>query len=264
MHPSVASVGCLIVGHGTRNVAGLQEFQALCLAITARIPCPSVACFLELAKPTIAQGIAELASQGVKEVVIVPLLLFSAGHAKQDVPDAVLAAAKEFGITIRSQTAPLECQHHLLALSCQRVQAVLPSEETTPSSSHVSHVLLVGRGSSDPLAIQEVNRYAKALADRLQLPATTAFVAVARPLIREALRTFVGGNIERVIVLPHLLFRGEVLETIHHAVQEIALEHPHRQWLLAEHLGSDAGVVAAILARIREVEPDLLPLDDFT
>src|SRR5688500_8451642 len=102
------ALGYLLVGHGTRDAIGQAEFLQLAKLVAERASVPVEPCFLELAQPTIEEGLQRLAQRGVQRVLIIPLLLFTAGHAKQDVPEAVAAFAAPLGIEVLGQTAALE------------------------------------------------------------------------------------------------------------------------------------------------------------
>ncbi len=97
--------GVLIVGHGTRNREGTLQFLQLASQFQDRlqnIPCQ--ACFLELADPSIEEGVEQLKLLGVERLLIVPVLLFSAGHAKSDIPDAVAVACEKLGVQAVAQS----------------------------------------------------------------------------------------------------------------------------------------------------------------
>src|SRR4051812_42479918 len=81
---------------------------------------PVAACYLELAEPSIAQGIEQLIARGVRQVVVLPLLLFAAGHAKEDVPTAVHACQGNYPGVEFTFASHLGCHERLLQLSAQR------------------------------------------------------------------------------------------------------------------------------------------------
>src|SRR5690606_655117 len=86
--------GLLLVGHGTRSAAGTAEFRRTVGQVAALRPDWAVAGgFLELAEPTIPAAIDALAKQGVKRLIVMPLLLFAAGHARRDIPREIELAA---------------------------------------------------------------------------------------------------------------------------------------------------------------------------
>jgi sirohydrochlorin ferrochelatase len=249
MNHTPGQLGWLIVGHGTRCEAGQREFQQLTELITADGRVPTAACFLEIAEPTIEQGVAQLAAAGVREIIIVPLLLFSAGHAKQDVPLAVQEAATKHDVKILAQAGALECSPSLLQLSQERISTAL-----TGNDSHNTQILLVARGSSDPTAIKQVHEYGERLQAALHLPTSVAFVAMTSPNLPDGLRKLVENGAGAVVVVPHLLFQGDVLETIQKHYAIMCAQAPHIEWRLASHLGPHPLVAAALRERIHEQE----------
>src|SRR5262245_11520322 len=115
--PCTTGEGLLLVGHGTRDAAGQEEFLKLASLVSGRRSALIVEpCYLEFAGPTIAQGVDRAVARGAHRLTVAPILLFAAGHAKQDIPAAVMnAAARHAGLTVR-QLDPLECDDKLLAL----------------------------------------------------------------------------------------------------------------------------------------------------
>jgi sirohydrochlorin ferrochelatase len=146
------------------------------------------------------------------------------------------------------QAAPLEFHPELLALSEQRVRSA------ATGAGEPSRLLLVGRGNSDPAAIATVHEYAQRLGRMCQLEAETAFVAAAEPKLPRKLRELAERQWPCVVIVPHLLFTGEVLHTIGEHVAAIAREFPATRWCLAEHLGPDARLTTAILDRAAAVD----------
>jgi sirohydrochlorin ferrochelatase len=55
-----------------------------------------------------------------------------------------------------------------------------------------------------------------------------------------------------VVVQPHLLFGGVLLERIRNVVERQAQCHPRIEWLLTDHLGPSPLVARAIAARAAE------------
>ena len=82
----------LMVGHGSRQPDANREFEELVAEYRRRRPELAVAHgYIELAEPPLAAALAELAASGVERVVVFPVLLFAAGHAKNDIPLALAA-----------------------------------------------------------------------------------------------------------------------------------------------------------------------------
>ena len=99
MPENSVNYGLLIVGHGTRSEVGTAQFLALAERIrkSAGGQLAVEPAFLELQQPDIDAAVGNLVAQGVKQLVVMPLLLFAAGHAKEDVPNAVAAALARRG-----------------------------------------------------------------------------------------------------------------------------------------------------------------------
>ena len=235
------STGLLVVGHGTRSEQGLAEFLETVNLTAQLLPSTRVqACFLELARPTIAEGIDKLVQAGVKRIVVLPLLLFAAGHAKEDIPaEVTLAQARYPEIPIRL-ASHLGCHAHLQALSAQRYQEALAKhsslhEEVAPQD---TCWLLVGRGSHDPAALAETHRFAAMRQTWTPVgQARVAFLAIAEPRLDDLLPEVATWHFRRVVVQPHLLFHGELLGTLQASVDKIAAQFPGQQWVTVEHLG---------------------------
>jgi sirohydrochlorin ferrochelatase len=249
MDASSSSLGYLVVGHGTRDPVGQGEFREVVRRITERSARPVTGGFLELTEPTIEQGLAELAAQGVRRVFAVPLLLFTAGHAKDDVPAAVAAAAATLGLEVAGQSGALALQPRLLELSRLRFCEAAGNAADLASV----RLLMVGRGGSDAEALDAMRSYTAALSASLGVVGEAAFAAVARPSLEEALEKLAGSGVRQVVVQPHLLFQGEVSQTTNRLVASASAAHPHVKWLSARHLGPDPLLVEAILAEFERI-----------
>src|SRR5690242_15484396 len=83
--------GVLLCGHGSREDDARAEFERFVAAtqatLAARTPGATVkGAYLEFAHPTIGEGLGELAAAGAARVIAQPLMLFAAGHVKNDIP----------------------------------------------------------------------------------------------------------------------------------------------------------------------------------
>ncbi|MCA9142902.1 MAG: sirohydrochlorin chelatase [Planctomycetaceae bacterium] len=241
----------LLVGHGTRDERGAAEFLATAKRISALVPEVAVeAGFLELAEPSIEAALERLVARGVGEVVVVPLLLFAAGHAKQDIPNDVAVAASRFSHLRIKQAEPLGCAEKVLAASAERFQLALPANDSE-SRTNVA-LIMVSRGTSDVSAIADVHRFVE-LRQRLTpvAYATTAFMAVAEPSVTTALDAVSRSPYQCVMVQPHLLFQGQLTSDLREMVNMKQAECPTKQWLLADHLGPCDLIAQAAIDRFR-------------
>lgn len=243
-------VGVLIVGHGTRDPAGQSQMRALaCQTAGQLLPLTTELGFLELASPTIEEGVASLAAQGVRRLVTVPVLLFRAGHADRDIPDAVAAAAAAHGLEVLDQTDPLEHHPAVVELSAERFSAAL--EEAGCSNQPAENIALamIARGSSSDAAAAAMCELARR---RTQLTPVSevrvGYVAVRRPNVAETLDWLASTSASLLVVQPHLLFEGEVMQSLRAAVDQrrsadasavaIGTSPRPRVWAVCQPLGS--------------------------
>ena len=77
----------LLCGHGTTDADAIAGFEAFVAQLRARLPYRRIAHgYLELAQPSFAETIEALHRDGIRDIVALPVLLFTAGHAKHDMP----------------------------------------------------------------------------------------------------------------------------------------------------------------------------------
>jgi sirohydrochlorin cobaltochelatase len=243
----------LVVGHGTADPVGAAESRQIAELVATVLPgVPVELGFLEVIGPSIDDGLARLAAAGCREVVAAPLLLFAAGHAKRDVPEAIDSAAAAHGLRV-FQTEPFGCHPAILQLSRRRRGAALV--ELPPVAAAETALVMIGRGSSDPTTLLQLKQFASAsLAGEPEFWSLGyGFVAAARPTLREALDAATDptrGGVRRIMVQPHILFRGHVEDQVTAAVREARERHPGFEWVQVARLGADRLVAEAVAARV--------------
>lgn len=82
----------LLIAHGSRRAESNDEIRRLTadLAARAHAQYPIVRCaFLELADPSIPEGIEHCIQAGAVEVVVLPYFLSAGRHVVTDIPNAV-------------------------------------------------------------------------------------------------------------------------------------------------------------------------------
>jgi sirohydrochlorin cobaltochelatase len=250
----------LIVGHGTRSQAGVAEYLALADRVRALVPAraPGVAVgtgFIELSPPPISAAVAELVAGGHRHLVVVPLVLFDAGHAKTDVPASVnLARADHPGARFTYARA-LGVHPHLLAVVVERLEATVPVAQRADTA-----VLLVGRGSSDPDANAELHRVARLLWEGREWPLVEpAFVGLTGPRVPAGLARLRALGARRIAVMPYFLFTGILEERIGAQAQAFAADHPDTHVAVTRWLGPDDRVAGLVLDRYAEAVAGPVP-----
>jgi sirohydrochlorin cobaltochelatase len=246
----------LLAGHGTRSTAGVAEYHALAERVGERHPWLDVACgFIELAPPPIAAAAGDLVARGHDDVVVVPLVLFDAGHAKTDVPASVgLARAAHPGVTFRYARA-LGVHPQMLEVCDERLDAIVDAGERAETS-----VLLVGRGSSDPDANAELHKTARLLWEgRGFAHVEPAYVGLTGPRVPDGLERLRRLGARRIVVLAYFLFTGVLEGRIREQAQAFAAAHPEVAVQTAGYLGPDDRVADLVVDRYREAVDGAVP-----
>jgi sirohydrochlorin cobaltochelatase len=239
----------LLACHGSRDDGGADEAAALAGAVGALAPGLDVGHgFIELTAPPLSAAIAALAAGGAGHVVVVPLVLLGAGHAKTDVPASVQLARRAHPGVRFTYAAPLGLAPELLALADERLEAA-----TAPALRPRTGVLVVGRGSSDPDANADLHKLARLLWEGRDWPLVeAAFVGITRPRVPEGLDRLRRLGARRILALPWFLFTGVLERRIHAQAAAFARRHPDLEVGVAGYLGPVPAVAALALARYHQ------------
>ncbi len=264
MSNPTATTGILLVGHGTRDETGTRQFLELVEMLKVRLaPAAVEAAFLELREPGIGAGVERLLALGIGRLVTVPLLLFAAGHIKRDVPTEVEKALVGLGRgdLQHEQAGHLGCHSALLELSrrrmedgAERSQASGVRGQEGESRNRQTCLLLVARGSKDDEASAEMHRFAALRGQTdTNLDVEPAFLSLAKPSFDDQLIKIAAAGYRRVIVQPHFLFEGELVERIRCQIAECTRNRSETDWIVAPPLADrpgEAGLASELLARV--------------
>jgi sirohydrochlorin ferrochelatase len=113
----------LLVDHGSRRPEANDQLREVAARLRARDPDRVVRiAHLELAKPTIAEGIADCVAAGAREIVVHPYLLAPGRHSRDDIPaEAERAARQHPGVRVRV-SAPLGLHEKLVDVVLERIE----------------------------------------------------------------------------------------------------------------------------------------------
>ncbi|MFN8076227.1 MAG: sirohydrochlorin chelatase [Kineosporiaceae bacterium] len=257
---TASSTPLLVVGHGTRSEAGAAQFRALVERVRGRAGAPSCVAggFIELSRPPVTDAVRDVVHAGHRHLVAVPLVLAAAGHGKGDIPAAMVREqVRHPGLTYR-YGRPLGPHPVLQDLLAARIDAALglPADAGDADRRRERdgvHVVLVGRGSTDPDANAEVAKVARLLWEgRGYAGVETSFVSLAAPGVPAALdRTRLLGA-RRVVVAPYFLFPGVLPDRIVEQSLAFAAAHPALDVRVAEVLGDCDELADLVLERYRE------------
>ncbi|WP_206795440.1 CbiX/SirB N-terminal domain-containing protein [Amycolatopsis sp. MtRt-6] len=239
----------LILGHGSRDIDGVEEFRELVKLVRAGAPELTVgAGFIELAEPSVDDAVDQLVADGATDIVLVPMVLLAAGHLKNDGPAALARARiRHPGVRLRLARDP-GVHPAMLAVAEERIRAA--ADDVDPAGLGVA---LIGRGSSDPDACADLWKIGRLLSDNRGLGSIEpGFVGVATPRVPEAMERCRLLGATTVVVSPLFLFSGLLLHRIRQQAGDWAGNHPEVDVRLAAHLGPDPRWVPVLLERYRE------------
>ena len=239
------------LAHGSRDPRSAATIQALCAEVRSMRPDLRIeAAFLEHSKPSFTTVVDRLVRAGYDEIVVVPLLLAEAYHAKVDVPAASAAAeAKHENLKVRASHI-LGLETVFLEVLDRRLRAALKEARVR----ELDALVLAAAGSSDPLANQAVARLARLWGTKHKLPTVAAFASAAPPATGEAVRQFRAEGRRHIAVGSMFLAPG----TLPDRAAELALEAG--AVAVSAPLGADTEVARTILARYAVGAVELVPV----
>jgi sirohydrochlorin cobaltochelatase len=236
--------GLLLVGHGSRSDEGAGEMLVLARLVGAALPDVAVdAGFLEMSDPPAGPVLDRLAAAGCGRVVVLPLVLLGAGHAKSDVPALVLEARQRHPDLHVHFGSPLGVSRDLVGLLGGALSAAGGSGLP---------MLLIARGTSDPDANGDAHKVSRLLGEWVGAPFVhTAFTGVTAPKVADGLAVFDRLGYRRMAVAFWFLCTGVLIERARADIAAFSAASGV-EVVDAGYLGPDPRVVPAIVERYEE------------
>jgi sirohydrochlorin ferrochelatase len=246
----MAAPALVALAHGSRDPRSAATIKALVDEVRALRPDLRIeTAFLDLSKPSLNTVVDRLARKH-DEVVVVPLLLTDAFHAKVDVPAAVAEAdARHEHVQVRA-TSILGLETCFLEVLDVRMREALKKSRVR----ELDALVLAAAGSSDPLANQSVARLARLWGSHHKLPVMAAFASAAPPATGEAVRAFRKEGRRHVAVASLFLAPGFLPDRAAELAKEAGAV------AVAEPLGVHEAVARTILARYAVGAVELVPV----
>ncbi|HEY0774361.1 MAG TPA: sirohydrochlorin chelatase [Nocardioidaceae bacterium] len=239
------------LAHGSRDPRSAETISALVGEVRKMRPDLRIeAAFLEHSKPAFGTVVDKLVRAGYEEIVVVPLLLSEAYHARVDVPAAIAAVeAKHPDLKVRASNI-LGLETVFLEVLDRRLRSALKEARVR----ELDALVLAAAGSSDALANQAVARLARLWGTKHKLPTVAAFASAAPPATGEAVRQFRAEGRRHIAVGSMFLAPG----TLPDRAAELALEAG--AVAVSAPLGADTEVARTILARYAVGAVELVPV----
>jgi sirohydrochlorin cobaltochelatase len=241
----------LLVGHGSREQTGNDEFLKFCDVVSPHLgPERIETCFIELTTPLVPESLDRCVELGARRVIVLPVILLAAGHVKLELPHELDEAKErhpgvEFMYGRHIGLDPLVTDIMRERLAAVEDDTAWPSEETA--------VLVVGRGSSDPDANSELYKLSRLIWESRRYPwVESCFIGVTSPSLPEGLARCAALGARRIIALPYFLFTGVLIPRIHRIVDEFMAAHPGLVVRVSDYLNGHPKLVAVLQDRKRE------------
>ncbi|WP_051331178.1 sirohydrochlorin chelatase [Aneurinibacillus terranovensis] len=245
----------LFVGHGSKDPQGNAEILAFVEKFKGELDVPIIeTCFLEFAHPGINEGIDNCLKQGAAEVVVIPMMLFPAGHSKIHIPAAIDHARAHYPHVSFTYGRPIGIHDGVFSILEARLnEAGFNTEEESGDTA----ILIVGRGSSDPDANGDVYKLSRLLWERLHVRwVETCFIGVTAPSVEEGIERCLALGAKRVVLVPYLLFTGILMKRMEEKLVTFRSAYPDRAFVMTEYLGFHPALHEIFLERAREALQD--------
>ena len=241
----------VIAGHGTRIGRGQEACKALIDRVRGMLAPEGVEVhdgYVELTDPPIDDAVAEaIVSDSDKHVVVVPLMIGTGGHVREDIPEAYTAGARRGGGSV-SYAPHLGPDPRLRAAARERIAEAMGEwtpEETT--------VIFLGRGTSLTEANADHVRLGRVLREEGgYAEVVNGFIQVASPDLTTALNQAHGQGARRIVVMPHYLFPGRLEDWAHEQTEAWARNHPDAEVRVARVIGDCDALAEIVVDRYRD------------
>lgn len=239
------------LAHGSRDPRSAKTIRALVDEVRRLRPDLRIEpAFLDLSRPTFDKVVAKLVRAGFEEIVVVPLLLTEAHHARVDVPSVIAeATAAHPGLRVRA-TDVLGLEPVFLDVLDRRLREAL----TDARVRELDGLVLAAAGTSDPLAVQSIQRLARIWGNRHKLPTVAAFASASPPATGEAVRAFRAQGRRHIAVGSLFIAPG----LLYDRAAELALEAG--AVAVSAPFGADPEVARTVLARYAVGAVELVPV----
>jgi sirohydrochlorin cobaltochelatase len=243
----------VLCGHGTRHADGAAQFVAVADAVRQRLAhLPIHHAFMELSPPLLSDVLDNLYGQGVRSMLVIPGMLFCAGHAKTDIPALMRGWQVDHADAALLYGRPLGVDPQMLRAAGDRIEQALAGVSAGPRRDETL-LLVIGRGSSDPDANADLAKVARLLWEGLGFGrGEVGYCDVTFPRIDAALDHAASQGFRRIVISPYLLFTGVLVHRLNGLVAAARERYPTIEFVIANFLSDHEGVVATFADRIQE------------
>ena len=246
----IEGLAVVLCAHGTRRGDGADEFRAVAAAVRTLLPQYDVGyAFLELSEPPLSVVLDDLAATGQKRIVVIPCMLFTAGHVKSDIPHVIEVFEARYPEVevIYGRTFGIDCR--LIEAASERIVSVLDDRVKRTESL----LLLIGHGCSDIDVNGNLVKVMRQLWKSLGFGwGEIGFFGVTLPHMEVAIDHATRFGYRRIVVFPYLLFNGVLVSRLREALAKARRSHPDIEFVEAPYFSDHSNVIKIIADRAEE------------
>lgn len=244
----------VIAAHGTRLPEGQQACRELVDRVRAMLPGVRVLdAYVELDEPAISVAVTDaLETDPARHAVVVPLMIGTGGHVREDIPSEIAAGKQELSGGTVTYTPHLGPDPRLRSVVRDRIAAAADEWPAAQTS-----VVFLGRGCSHTDANADHERLGRVLLEEAgYADLVTGFIQIARPDLPGALDRAHAHGGRRIVVMPHYLFPGRLQHWAQQQAADWASQHPNTEVRVAEVIGSCDELAAVVVDRYLSAATD--------
>jgi len=222
----------LYICHGSRVKEASDQATSFVQQVMRKMDVPiQELAFLELSQPSISEGFERCVMKGATKIIVVPVLLLTAAHAKKDIPEELTLQQSRYPNVEVKIGNPIGVNERMNDILLERI-----SETGIPLRKEAA-VLLIGRGSSDPDVKRDLSLIADSLKQRTNIDhVEVCFLAAAKPTLHDGLLSVKESGSKQIFVIPYLFFTGVLMKKIQAALGKIG-DGEGPDWILCNYLG---------------------------
>ena len=245
----------ILLGHGSKSKMARDSFIELVNAYKKNSTLISKYelsySFLELSQPLLEEINFKCKKKETKtKILIIPLLLFSGKHTKEDIPNIINKVSKNFPELSFYLSQAFGSHKKLAQLAHKRVCQMKSSSNNKINEINENFLIYLGRGFREETSKEEFNKQfelfiklsndSKESCQRFSKDkALTCFVDLSTPSLEDALAEAIARGTKSIVIVPHLLFFGRLLENIETQLKLVRKKNHDIKIDLAPPLGSD-------------------------
>lgn len=238
-------IGILYVFHGSPQAQRNIESEAFSLRIHKNLSreYPMEVGYIDVHEVSVPVATRRLLDQGVRQLLVVPLLLFEGLHTNEELPQQVHATIQDYGddVTVHI-TLPIGPRPGALTQLDAHLNHYAPTS--------YDKLLVIAHGSNYSCQPQSTIDQAVAYFDQKIHQEVQGTTLRGRHNYQEGLENFIQAQ-DRVLVLPYFLIDGHLYRQI---LPELAAKYPQADFQLAAPIGFSDYLIADVVEEIQKVK----------